>query len=399
MAARQTGTLAVRLRAAPTAAALALAVLTTLALGAPPGALASPRAASDAARTTRQAELDGVSCPRARLCMAVGYRATAHGKGPVAEKWNGSSWANVPIPAPKGTDAYLVAVSCAAATNCTAVGGMASSQTSSGPIAEQWNGRRWHLTQASNPRGVRAGNLTGIACAGRNRCVAVGMSQGPKKDLTLTEKWNGRSWTVLKTAKLRRSAGFTGIDCVRTFCMAVGEQVRSAAPGEVTLAEELTAGRWRQVSTPAISGADLTVLSGIWCANQRNCKAVGQTQGTATGAIAEAWSGSTWTVQAPSAGTGILSAVACSSASRCMAVGAGASRPISERWTGSSWTSVPTAQVTRTAFAFLDQVSCPTATRCISVGARTNGGPGDIGTSLAEEWNGSSWSVLKTLNP
>ena len=397
--------LAARRRTALTAATLAAAMLAALTLAVPPIALASPVAAArGAVRPARQAELEGVSCPRAALCMAVGYRATAHGRGPVAEEWNGRSWANVPIPAPKGTDSYLVSVSCAARTSCTAVGGTAISPRRSGPIAEQWNGRRWYLTQASNPRGVSAGNLTGVSCASRNHCVAVGTSQGRKRDLALAEKWNGRTWTVLTAATMRRSAGFTAADCVRRFCMAVGEAVRSSPPGEVTLAEVLATGTWRQVTTPAVSGASLSVLYGVWCANARSCKAVGQAQGSATGAIAEVWTGSAWKVQAPSAGTqiltsGLLSAVSCSSASRCMAVGAGARRPISERWTGSTWAAAPTATVTGTAFASLYQVSCPTATRCIAVGARTNGALGDIGTSLAEEWNGTSWSVLKTLNP
>jgi hypothetical protein len=332
-----------------------------------------------------------------------GLPGSAHGKGPVAEEWNGRSWTGLPIPAPKGSDSYLVSVSCPARTYCTAVGRTATSQTS-GPIAEQWNGHTWHLTQSANPRRVQAGSLTAVSCAGRNHCVAVGTSQAGRRFLPFAEKWNGRIWTVLKTAKLRRQAGFTGVDCVRTFCMAVGEEVRSSPPGEVTLAEKLVNRRWRQVSTPTFSGADLSVLYGIWCANSHSCKAVGQTQGSATGAIAETWNGSTWTVQASSASTqilttGSLAALSCSSAHRCMAVGAGTRRPVSDRWSGSAWTSVPTAKVTQTPFASLFQVSCPTATRCIAVGARTSGRVGRIGTSLGEEWNGSSWSVLKTLNP
>jgi hypothetical protein len=209
---------------------------------------------------------------------------------------------------------------------------------------------------------------------------------------------------VLTTARLSKSADLTSAFCGRTFCMAVGETVRSSPPGEVTLAEELTSGRWRKLTTPGLAGAELSVLYGAWCASPRFCVAVGQTQGSTTGAIAEVWNGSSWTVQAPSVstdilGSGILSAVSCSSSSHCLAVGAGASRPISEELTAGTWTSVPTAQVSRTPFASLYQVSSPTATRCIAVGARTDGGPGDIGTSLAEEWNGSSRRVLNTRNP
>jgi hypothetical protein len=384
--------------------ALGFAALAAAMLAAPALAHASSGSPAATAKAAHRAELEAVSCARATLCMAVGYRATAHGRGPLAEEWNGRSWTSVPIPAPKATDSYLVSVSCAAKSQCTAVGAAATSLTSSGPIAEQWNGRKWRLTQTANPAGVQAGSLTGVSCASRDQCVAVGTSQGVKRDLTLTEKWDGRSWTVARTAKLPRSAGFTGADCAARFCMAVGEQVRATRPGEVTLAEDLTKGSWRQVTTPALTGADLSVLYGVWCASPRFCLAVGQSQGTSTGAIAEEWNGSAWTVQAPSAGsqlltTGILFGISCSSDDRCMAVGASGSRPVSLLWTGSGWTAEATAHVTHTPFASLYQVSCPTATRCIAVGARTSGGLGDIGTSLAEEWNGTSWSVLRTVNP
>lgn len=391
----------------PAVAAAVLALLTFVVptLAVPTFALASSgRLAEHTAKAARRAELEAVSCARATLCMAVGYRATAHGRGPVSEEWNGRSWTSEPIPAPKASDSYLLAVSCPARTDCTAVGAAASSLTKSGPIAEQWNGRSWRLTQTANPGGVRAGSLTGVSCTGRDDCVAVGISQGLKRDLPLAEKWNGRSWTVLRTAKLARSAGFTSADCAGKFCMAVGEQVRADAPGETALAEKLTKGRWRQVSTPALSGAELTVLYGVWCASQHLCVAAGETQGSSTGAIAEVWNGSVWTVQTAAGGgqvltSGILLAISCSSAGRCMAVGASGTRPVGELWAAGSWTAVATAHVTHTTFASLNQVSCPTATRCIAVGARTSGGLGDIGTSLAEEWNGSSWSVLKTVNP
>jgi hypothetical protein len=35
----------------------------------------------------------------------------------------------------------------------------------------------------------------------------------------------------------------------------------------------------------------------------------------------------------------------------------------------------------------------------VAVGARSNGALGAIGNPLAEEWNGSSWRVLRTVNP
>ena len=386
--------------AAALAALAALTVLTTLTEGlssqAPAGASVRPAAAG-----VHQAALEAVSCPRPKLCFAVGRQAARHGQAPFAERWNGSSWKVQSIAAPKASDAYLVSVSCPSARNCTAVGGEASSRTQFGVLAEQWNGHRWRVTQAGNPAGVKAGNLASVSCASEHNCVAVGMSQGTTRDFALSERWNGRSWKLLKTAKVRRSAALTGVDCTRTgWCMAVGEIENSGQTGEVAMAQKLTKGAWQVVGVPVIAGSELSIFYGTWCANRSSCLAVGQTQGASNTAIAEKWTGSKWTPQSLSgAANETLLGISCFSSARCIAVGSGLSRPVSQQWTGTSWTPVATAQVSGTSFASLYQVSCPTATRCIAVGAKTNGGLGDTGHPLAEDWNGTSWRVLTTPNP
>jgi len=384
------------------AALTALTMLSALAAGtlggqAPAGAsVRSPAVAA----STHEADLQAVSCPGPKLCIAVGRRALPHGQAPFSQRWNGSSWAVQEMPAPNAMDGYLVSVSCPARNDCTAVGGEARSVRQSGPLAEQWNGRRWRITQDGDPAGAKAGELTGVSCASASNCVAVGQSQGRNRDLTLSERWNGRSWTVLAGARLRRPAGFVGVNCTSRTCMAVGWIADPAQPGEVAMAEQLTKGVWRLVPTPVLTGSDLTLFYDTWCANARRCLAVGQSEeGGTTTALAEQWSGSRWTPQSLSTANQVLSGISCSSAAHCMAVGSGPTRPVSELWTGAGWTSVPTAHIPGGSADTLYQVSCPTATRCIAVGARTNGGLGAVGTSLAEEWNGSSWRVLHTATP
>jgi hypothetical protein len=380
------------------AALIALTALTGGALSWQAPAGASVRAA---AAGLHEAALEGVSCPRPKLCVAVGRRAERHGQAPFAERWNGSSWTIQPIPAPKASDAFLVSVSCATSKDCTAVGGEASSPEQFGPLAEQWNGRRWRVTQAGDPAGVSAGNLASVSCASDDNCVAVGMSQGRRHDQALSEQWNGRSWKLLATARVRRAATLSGVDCIsKGFCMAVGEIESSAGGGEVAMAQTLAKGAWQLTGVPVITGSDLTIFYDTWCASRYSCLAVGQTQGMNDTAIAAKWTGSTWTAQSLPSGTNqILLGISCSSSARCMAVGSGVTRPVSQQWTGTSWTSEPTAQLSGASYASFNQVSCPTATRCIAVGARSNGGLGAIGTSLAEEWDGSSWRVLHTVNP
>ncbi len=379
---------------------IALTALTALTGGALSWQAPAGASVRSAAAGLHEAALEGVSCPRPKLCVAVGRRAERHGQAPFAERWNGSSWTAQAIPAPKASDAYLVSVSCASANDCTAVGGEASSATQFGPLAEQWNGQRWRVTQAADPAGVTAGNLASVSCASAGDCVAVGMSQGSRHDLALSERWNGRSWKLLPTARVRRAAALSGVDCVSTgFCMAVGEIESSAGSAEVAMAERLTSAGWQLVPVPLIAGSDLAIFYDTWCASRSSCLAVGQSQGTSDTAIAARWTGSGWTQQPLSGANQILLGISCSSSARCMAVGSGVTRPVSQQWTGTTWTSEATAHIAGGSYLSLYQVSCPTARRCIAVGARSNGGLGAIGTSLAEEWNGSSWRVLHTVNP
>ena len=393
------GRRAVRLAAA-LAALTALTMLTTLTAEVSSQASAGAWVASSAARV-HQAALEAVSCPRAKLCIAVGRHATRHGQAPFAERWNGGSWTIQTIPAPKASDAFLVSVTCPSAKDCTAVGGEANSRKQFGPLAEQWNGHRWRVTQRGDPAGITAGTLFSVSCARANNCVAAGMWQGRKRNVTLSERWNGHSWKRLTAVKVPRSAALTGVHCTSTnFCMAVGEIASPGRPGEVALAETLTNGAWHRVATPPVPGSSLAIFNDTWCSNRSFCLAVGQSQGASNAAIAANWAGSGWTLQSSlDAPNQILLGISCNSSALCMAVGSGVTRPVSQQWTGTGWTPQATAHISGTAFASLHQVSCPTATRCIAVGARTNGGLGAIGKPLAEEWNGVSWRVLRTPSP
>src|SRR5215469_900834 len=57
------------------------------------------------------------------------------------------SWAIVPSPSIKGEDNELLAVSCASAGFCEAVGGLTAKHVTS-PLIESWNGKRWTMTKA-----------------------------------------------------------------------------------------------------------------------------------------------------------------------------------------------------------------------------------------------------------
>ncbi len=376
-----------------------LAALTAITFPLQLPALAAAQSVT-ATATVHGATLDAVSCPRTTLCIAVGARKTAHGVAPLAEKWTGHRWVVQSIAVPRSGQADLTGVSCPTSKDCTAIGEAIGSRTRVGLFAEQWNGTKWHISQSGNPRGVKQGNLAAVSCARSSYCVAVGSSQPGKKETALSERWNGSSWKMLKAAAVSGSVVLADVSCTGTFCMAVGQAGRSLL--HVT-AEQLTGSTWTARTVPAPAGSNFSSLYGVWCSGQSYCLAVGQTQGTFNGAVAYVYNGG-WSRQTVSGKNQILFGISCTGPARCMAVGSGLTRPVSQRWhivtpPSASWTPLPTAHVSGAPFASLADVSCPGRSRCFAVGSRSNGSPTDLGTTLAEEWTGTSWHVQATVNP
>jgi hypothetical protein len=131
--------------------------------------------------------LNGVSCTSASACVAVGDFDRHTSGGPqlaLAESWNGKVWTIEQVPGQAHASAYpsdyLQAVSCAAASSCTAVGSSVLSAYQMDTLAAVWNGKAWHLQATPNPPGSSS-QLNGVFCRGAGRCVAVG-SYGSNPD-------------------------------------------------------------------------------------------------------------------------------------------------------------------------------------------------------------------------
>jgi hypothetical protein len=95
--------------------------------------------------------------------------------------------------------------------------------------------------------------------------------------------------------------------------------------------------------------------------------------------LAEHWDGTTWTIQPTPNGEVSLSAVSCTSATACSAVGDYVSTiapgttgelTLAEAWDGTTWTIQPTPNSTGRANSFLNGVSCTSTTKCTAVGSQ-----------------------------
>jgi len=90
----------------------------------------------------------------------------------------------------------------------------------------------------------------------------------------------------------------------------------------------------------------------------------------------------------------------CVSASLCWAVGSFFSGPTNttkqrtliEQWNGSSWSVIRSPNTSTTQINSLSGVGCASATQCWAVGAYSN--DSSIAQALIEHWDGASWSIV-----
>ncbi|HEV2374622.1 MAG TPA: hypothetical protein VGS19_20985 [Streptosporangiaceae bacterium] len=355
------------------------------------------------------ASLTGVSCTAATACTAVGgysLRTRPYPDRTLAESWNGTSWTIQSTPDPVRHDG-LAAVSCTAADACTAVGSYSDSSGEQHTLAEAWNGTAWTVQGTHQPTGVSASSLTGVACGTVDSCSAVGWSNyssadqsGVPRTLALTR--TGTSWAIAAVPSPHGSPGaqLGAVSCPAPHtCVAVG-----------SVAEVWNGSGWKLLRLARPSGATAVNLSGVSCVARNACTAVGSYQDSSGHqlTLAESWDGFGWRVQSapspPGAASSLLSGVSCAAASACMAVGSyqdssGHQLTLAESWDGTSWDNQPTVDPADARNIALSAVSCTAATACVAVGQYQQVGYGYPYRPLAEAWNGTTWSRQQAPGP
>ena len=306
-------------------------------------------------------------------------------------------------PTPSSTANILFGVSCTATASCAAVGeGIVGAGSA---LAESWDGSAWAIQPTPS---VLDANLRGVSCAAAT-CVAVGSQavrvSGHVKTLPLAESWNGSSWTLQAIPHPPHTLALTltAVSCDSAAdCTAVGNG-QIAHSGCNGVAEHWNGSTWAiQAVLPGQCD-----LNGISCPAAASCLAAG---GAANGSalVADSWNGSTWTPQPPvipaGAGSSGLQGVSCAAVGNCTAAGwyLPGSGPIestlAEHWNGSTWTIQPTPDKTGASRSELQAISCAAASSCTATGDYYSATQNMIKV-LAEHWNGSTWTVQGIPNP
>ena len=316
--------------------------------------LPAPRGSADSV-------LMGVSCVSAQHCVAVGGPDDSPG-AVLVERWNGTRWSIEAVRQPAGTEQGLLrAVSCTPSSACLAVGATRARTGAWSGLVERLAAGRWSFAAARKRAWWAASWLDAVSCTTPSACMAVGRYEDRAGvSFPLAERWDGSRWHIQPAGRIPYGE-LEGVSCTSAdSCTAVGTDVSSQ------LIERWDGRRWSMVTAPG-TGSDETSLRAISCTAGRACTAVGESVivDVASFPLAERWNGITWSRQLPvRPQVGDLDGVSCGSQTSCTAVGAG---ELIERWNGQRWSVQQPANGTPEETLY--GVSCLSAKVCTAVGS------------------------------
>jgi hypothetical protein len=261
---------------------------------------------------------NGVSCPAQNFCLAVGYFDRQRTLYQLGERWNGHKW-SLQLPSTEGGRFFgqLESVSCPNTRMCMAVGLGGTSQRSSGALAERWNGHGWTTTiRRPFPHGS---TWTGVSCASADTCMAVaGAWSG---------SFNGRRWTVRRGPGIANlPAQPSAVSCASgSSCMVVGTAgIGPRYANQPPLAVYWNGRQWTEEHVPyppappsqptqcvpnggCIPGQSFQYttpagLGGVSCLASDDCQAIGMASGGPNGnggTMAPHWDGTSWSTPPP----------------------------------------------------------------------------------------------------
>jgi hypothetical protein len=358
---------------------------------------------------TKANRLEGLSCPVAGTCVAVGTYFNGHAYQTLAEGLAGGSWALERTPDASVANNALASVSCPVAGTCTAVGSYSDGRASQS-LVEGLSGGSWH--HETSPEQPGGGNtLAGVSCPAVATCSAVGGYSVAGADQVLALSSSGSAWSLVSAeGQDSPQASLDGVSCPAAGnCVAVGSSPGQSGAAQA-LAETYASGSWAVAVVAAPAGTEASYLSGVSCPALGSCVAVGydlSTSGTAQ-ALAEVDSAGAWTVAPlplPSTTGSYLSGVSCPTIGSCVAVGydigaSGTPQALVESYSGGTWSVSPAPLPASAGSSYLSGVSCPAAGTCVAVGHYSSAGGSSSSSTrtLVEGLSGSSWSVLQSAD-
>jgi hypothetical protein len=340
-----------------------------------------------------QSQLNAVAAVSASDVWAVGFSTTSSGvRQTLIEHWNGSGWSVVTSPNVGASSNQLNSVAVVAANDIWAVGSSTPSGGVFQTLTEHWNGSSWSVVTSPNV-GTLGSSLNALAVVAANDIWAVGSTSGAGQ--TLIEQWNGTSWSVVSSPNVGTMSNVLNSVAVAsaTDIWAVGYSTScSAGCVQQTLTEQWNGTSWNVVSSPNVDPS-LNILNGVAVVSATDIWAVGSSGGIANPGrtLIEHWNGSGWNViTSPNVGTAsnVLGTVAVVSATDIWAVGYSTLsffETLTEHWNGTSWQVVKSLNI-GTQGNTLAGVAAITSTNVWAVGIQFTSSTGASMIPLIEQY-------------
>ena len=286
-------------------------------------------------------QLNAVAVVSASDVWAVGFSPHPSGtpqylRQTLVEHWNGKSWSVVPSPNPAGkTWVVLNGVAAISANDVWAVGH--SGDPSSIPLqtlTEHWNGTSWSIIPSPSPGTYNGNILNAVDGVSANDIWAVGWYQSGstgQEGGALTMHWDGTAWTVAPNPSRWQLYGVVAISSNNVW--AVGEQSILHWNGS----------SWSNVSFPLPPNDAYRILRGVSATSASDIWAVGYGQwpyfdGTRYAPLTYHWDAARWNL-IPNAGglDELLSSVTAIAPNDAWGVGDNGQ---TQHWNGAEWTRV-----------------------------------------------------------
>ncbi|MHB8600606.1 MAG: hypothetical protein ACYDER_27845 [Ktedonobacteraceae bacterium] len=275
--------------------------------------------------------------------------------------------------------------------------------TGTGKVSAATSPQKCTWNVVTSPDGGSSSNfLYGIAATSTKNVWAVGFyysMPGNVPAQTLTERWNGSSWSVITSPNVGTNNSFLyGVAATSgKNAWAVGSAIVNGS--SQTLIEQWNGTSWSIVASPNVASASNS-LYGVTADAANDAWAVGYSVGSSTvQTLIEHWNGTSWSiVTSPNNGAGdSLSGVSAHSSSDAWAVGAyssnGLEQTLTEHWNGTQWSIVASPDVSGAGNSLASVVDIS------SQDAWTVGfANGSIKQTLVEQWNGKKWHIVTSAN-
>ena len=291
---------------------------------------------------------------------------------------------------------YDYRVSCVSSNFCVAT--VLDTTDDTNAFVQVWNGSTWNAVAVPSPSGAAGALLLSVSCTSDSFCVAVGVGGTISSDFVpFADEWNGSSWSISDGPSVPdgyTNAELTGVSCTGpAWCMAVGYATNTSTGFSQALGEQWDGSAWSPSSLPAVAGSASNALSAVSCTAPTHCMAVGAISpdnGAFVLPKAESPQQSSGSAGTPF-GPGVLGMQAGGAAGPHEDPHAPpAIQVLAEQWDGSSWTVSPAAAPADATDPELESVSCAGNGFCMATGLSV----GASVSSFSEEWSGDTWSEI-----